>query len=258
MAEERDPQVSAAYRELGAEEPPRALDEAILSAARRQTRPWTKRYAVPLGLAAVLVLSVTVTLRMQHEQPGIETLQVEKEQVSAAPAQEPVLKLKPEVQLKAAEPPARQRQAKAEAQDAPKAFAEARREQAPPAPAPASAPMQAPVAATAPSAVGSAASRADRMDFGRSTESSVTGSNARQAEERTSRDAEAAARAPQVGPLRALAKSSAEAPEPELERIAQLRREGKHEEADKALAEFRKRFPDYPMTDAMRERVERR
>jgi hypothetical protein len=252
MAEERDPQVSAAYLELGAEEPPRALDEAILSAAHRQTRPWTQRYAVPLGLAAVLVLSVTVTLRMQHEQP------VEKEQVSAAPAQEPVLKLKPEVQLKAAEPPARQRQAKAEAQDAPKAFAEARREQAPPAPAPASAPMQAPVAATAPSAVGSAASRADRMDFGRSTESSVTGSNARQAEERTSRDAEAAARAPQVGPLRALAKSSAEAPEPELERIAQLRREGKHEEADKALAEFRKRFPDYPMTDAMRERVERR
>lgn len=253
MAEERDPQVSAAYRELGAEEPPRALDDAILAAARKQVKPWTQRYAVPLGLAAVLVLSVTVTLRMQHEQPGIESPQTAKEQLAAAPAQESALKLKPEVQLKAAAQPARQRQAKAEVQDAPKAFAEARREQAP-----AAAPAPAPMAAMAPSAAGSAASRADRMDFGRSTESSVTGSLARQAEERTSRDAEAAARAPQVGPLRALAKSSVEAPEPELERIAQLRREGRHDEADKALAEFRKRFPDYRMTDAMRERVERR
>jgi TolA-binding protein len=47
-------------------------------------------------------------------------------------------------------------------------------------------------------------------------------------------------------------------PEQELERIAALRRDGKHEEADKALAEFRKRYPDYKLSDALRERVERR
>ena len=76
MAEERDPQVAAAYRALGAEEPPRALDEAILAAARHarpgDRRPgpsWTRRWAVPLSLAAVLVLSITVTLRIQHEAP---------------------------------------------------------------------------------------------------------------------------------------------------------------------------------------------
>jgi len=106
-------------------------------------------------------------------------------------------------------------------------------------------------------------SRADSL---RSAESSVTGGAARQMEERTARDAEAAARAPQVGPVQALAKrgelgaakAALDVPERELERIAQLRREGRHEEADKALAEFRKRHPDYRIPDAMRERVERR
>src|SRR5258705_332435 len=80
MPDEQDPKVSAAYRELAAEEPPRALDEAILAAARhplagerKAARPWTQRYAVPLGLAAVLVLSVTVTFRMQYQRPRIES-----------------------------------------------------------------------------------------------------------------------------------------------------------------------------------------
>ena len=47
-------------------------------------------------------------------------------------------------------------------------------------------------------------------------------------------------------------------PEQELERIAELRRQHKHTEADKALAEFRKRLPDFKISEAMRERVERR
>ena len=36
-----------------------------------------------------------------------------------------------------------------------------------------------------------------------------------------------------------------EPPERWLERIVQLRKEGKHEEADKLLAEFKRRYPDY-------------
>jgi len=258
MAEELDPKVSSAYRELVAEEPPRALDEAILAAARRSpispARSWTQRYAVPLGLAAVLVLSVTVTLRMQYERPDIASpASAEKDSAAMAtapaPAPQEPLKLKPEQQIK---PPAPR--ARSAPQGEPKPFADMQREQV------AAAKPAAPAAAPAPaaSAAGNLASRADRMESGRGVESSVTGAGARQAEERTSRDAEAAARAPQVGPLRALAKASAEATEPELERIAQLRRDGRHEEADKALAEFRKRFPDYKMTEAVRERVERR
>jgi hypothetical protein len=55
---------------------------------------------------------------------------------------------------------------------------------------------------------------------------------------------------------RALAK--VQSPEAELERIAELRRRGQHEEADKALAEFRKRYSDYVIPPAMLEKVEKK
>src|SRR6478736_5120510 len=136
MAEEQDSKVSSAYRELGAEEPPRALDEAILAASRKAMRPWTQRYAVPLGLAAVLVLSVTVTLRMQFERPGIEspaTTQKEAVAMAPAPVREEPLKLKPEQQIKPAAP-----RAKSAPHGEPKPFADMPREQGaaqPPVPA---------------------------------------------------------------------------------------------------------------------------
>jgi hypothetical protein len=41
-----------------------------------------------------------------------------------------------------------------------------------------------------------------------------------------------------------------ESPERWLERIVQLRKEGRHEEADKALAEFRRQYPDYKVPEA--------
>jgi hypothetical protein len=261
------PRVTQAYRELGAPSPPDALDEAILAAARRPPRPWTQRWAVPLSLAAVVVLSVTVTLRMQYEQPGIEDAAQPAKQTapatSAPPAAEAQLKPKVEEQTKPdAVAPARERAAKTaraerpgEPPREPKPFADQRRDQAAAAPSPAARPAP---AAPAPAV----SSRADM----RSAESGTSGGAARQMEERTARDAEAAARAPQVGAVQALgkrselaaAKGALEAPEPELERIAQLRREGRHEEADKALAEFRKRHPDYRIPQATLERVERR
>lgn len=43
-----------------------------------------------------------------------------------------------------------------------------------------------------------------------------------------------------------------------LERIAELRRAGRHDEADKALAAFRQRHPGYRIPEAMLEKVERR
>lgn len=49
-----------------------------------------------------------------------------------------------------------------------------------------------------------------------------------------------------------------ETPEQWLERIARLRAEGRHEEADKALAEFRKRHPDFRISAEMLEKVERK
>ena len=52
-------------------------------------------------------------------------------------------------------------------------------------------------------------------------------------------------------------KVEVEAPGPWLERIAELRKQGKHEEADKALAEFRKQYPDYRISDETRAKVEK-
>jgi len=71
MAEpERDERVSAGYRALGSEEPPRALDDAILAAARRSPTRWR----IPLAVAAVLVLAVGVTLRMLPQRPEAESV----------------------------------------------------------------------------------------------------------------------------------------------------------------------------------------
>ena len=47
-------------------------------------------------------------------------------------------------------------------------------------------------------------------------------------------------------------------PARELERVAQLRAEGKHAEADRALEEFRRLHPDYRIPEAVWERVKPR
>ena len=57
--------------------------------------------------------------------------------------------------------------------------------------------------------------------------------------------------------LRAERGAVEEAPERILERIAELRRQGKQDEADKALAEFRRRYPDYRIAEEMLKKVER-
>ena len=203
--------VSQSYRELGTEEPPRALDEAILAAARRGRQRW---YA-PLATAAILVLAVAVTLNMQRERPGVES---------------PVTQAPPRAEQPAVKPAA------------------------PAAPAAASTPA---ARAPQPFAANQAArSASERADDARRAEAGVTGALERPMEERNSRDAHAAARAPQLGSFQA--QKEADTPERELERIAQLRAQSRHDEADRALAEFRKRYPDYRIADALRERVERR
>ena len=247
--------VSRRYREMGAEEPPRTLDDAILAAAKRSARPWTQRWAVPLSLAAVVVLSVMVTLRIQHEQPGIES-PVPQAVPPLAAVKEAAKEISNEVVKPVAPEEMKIPRRKSAEQPAPPAAA---------APAAASAPEPKPFVADQP--VASA-----RSDDSRGAAAGATGSLLRQTEERTSRDAEAAARAPQPASIQALAKRAeraeaqaapqaqkpADTPERELERIAELRRQGRHEEADRAFAEFRKRYPEFSISDEMRARVERR
>jgi hypothetical protein len=80
--------------------------------------------------------------------------------------------------------------------------------------------------------------------------------------ERTARD-EAPREAKPAEPVaqsgaRANALAKLDSPERELQRIVELRAQGKHEEADKALAEFRKRYPDYVIPPPMLDQVEKK
>jgi hypothetical protein len=89
---DREDEIRRRYRELAREEPPRALDDAILAAARREleTRPaplvaptGRRRWTVPVAAAAVIVLSAVLTLHVQREQPDAE---LAAPQVAQAPA----------------------------------------------------------------------------------------------------------------------------------------------------------------------------
>lgn len=218
MAEhERDERVSAAYRGLGREEPPAGLDAAILAAARRPRRRW----AVPVSIAAVVVLAVGVTLRVQLERPE------ESQPVAMAPR----------VLEAPATPPVAMSEAKKEAR-----AADARSgKPAPSTPAPQ-------VAAPAPAPDAAAVQRLRQAPAGASIAIGVRGTDAEvgvSAERSMARDD-------------LLIGSSPETPEQWLERIARLRAEGKDHAADESLAEFKRRYPDYEIPEKMRARIERR
>ena len=196
MADERDPKISKRYRELGAEAPPRHIDEAILAASRRAAEvhpaplvPPTgrRRWYFPLAAAAVIVLSVAVTWHMRVAEPDPYGY------VASAPAPQAPAEQKAEVQVAPA--------AKPFTPDPRLSRDQARRD------APA---RVEPKPQAAPPLAGS------RMEE------------------------------------RALGKvSEVEPPEKWLERIAELRKEGSHEEADKALEEFRKRYPDHKIPESV-------
>jgi len=214
-----DPKLSQRYRELPREEPPRALDDAILAASRRAVQ--RRRWYVPLAAAAVITFAVAVTLHVQHDRPGEEidavspAMQVQKAPQPEAP--------KAEAPRRA---PERLPQPFSSAERADSASAPAA------APAPA-APAEAPAAQSAGKEVGELAS-------------------APTAGARASRDERPRAQSQ-------MARATIEqTPEAQLERIARLRAAGRHEEADRALAEFRKRYPDYRLSDEMKAKVEKR
>src|SRR5438105_4904717 len=67
MADERDPQISQRYRELGREEPSPELDRAVLGAARRATR--RSRWYPSLAAAAVLIFAVAMVVQIERQPP---------------------------------------------------------------------------------------------------------------------------------------------------------------------------------------------
>ena len=175
MAERDDEQLGERYRALGREEPPAEIDASILAASRRAAQSRRRRWVLPLSIAAVIVLSVSVTLQLQHERADL-----------AGRIEAP---------------------------------AEAGKAAAPAAPAAADNVMRPPA---------------------------------------LERKMEESPAAPAAQPERRLRQSAEASPEQWLARIAELRRQGRDDEAERQLAEFRRRFPDYRIPQAMRDKVEPR
>jgi hypothetical protein len=229
MADERDPQVSKRYRELGAEEPPRALDERILAASRQGLRK--RSWYGPVAIAAVLTLAVAVTVQVEREKPDEFAAQ------APAPAQAP-----------------------------------ARKEEAPPpkpAPRPVKPPQEAPPSpATSgftpepPQATAPQASADSVRELAKTNEAEAAGKGARSRESAAVGGVQTEQRAMRRDAPAPSASASAPRihvdPERWLETIAELRRDGRHEDADKMLAEFRRQYPDYKLSDEMRAKVEKR
>ncbi len=268
------------YRELSREEPRAALDAAILAASRRAVaKPsWSRRWAAPVSIAAVLVLAFGVTLEMQREAPGIESAPPSRRQEPTpapsppAPEQanatvrdanvEPPKARIEAPQRKSAAAPAPLRVAPPESPGANAiAPALAKEERAPserPAPFPAaSAPatMNAPPmtrAAPAASAYAPAASAAGAL----ATPTEPAAPSAVQSAARTAPRLKTES-ADTIQPVQraAIAQSGLER---ELERIARLREEGRDADADRALEQFRRDHPDYRIADAMWQRVKPR
>lgn len=71
----RDNKVSSLYRELEPAEPPSALDQAIIAAARREISgnktniKRLSRWTLPLSAAAVLVIGVSTLMMIQEREP---------------------------------------------------------------------------------------------------------------------------------------------------------------------------------------------
>lgn len=188
---ERDPKVSARYRELAREEPPPHVDDAILAAARHSMRKKARRWYYPVAIAAVLLLAVAVTVQIERG-PRVD----EVAQAPVVPTETP------------SEAPARSEPQAQKFPTTPEVTA--RREAAP------LADLQ---KAPAPAAEPAASARAEaRIALG----------------------------------------AAAASPEQWLQGIADLRRQGRDDEAERQLEDFRKRYPDYRIAPEMLERLKKR
>ena len=228
MADERDPQVSQRYRELGAEEPSPELDRAILGAARRATS--RHRWYSSLAAAAVLVFAVALVVQIERQPPD----QVPMSAPSTSTQSQPSLdKVAPQEREAPAAKPALRRQAEQAPGFAPEP--PPRAEQAPAAPP---APAPEPNASVAAPAAGAAT----------------------EAEMKRADESRAAPQRPMAASRSAAANLQAdvrETPEQWLARIARMRALGRDDEADKELARFRERYPDYRIPGAMAKRLEK-
>jgi len=251
MADERE--ISQRYRELPREEPPHHVDQAILAAARRaaETRPaplvvptGRRRWYFPLAAAAVIVLAVAVTMHVEREQPDVEMAEAavavpeaKRESFTPDPKPAPSKERAP-----GASADSRELRAKRDAEP----LADLQKAQkAPSSPAP-------PPAASAPAPAQDAVSGA--------RESARADAGAKPAAPMREEVRARASRAPDAAPAAAgaLGAFAYASPEQWLQGIDDLKRQNRHDEAEKQLTEFRKQYPNYRIPEAILEKFEKR
>lgn len=261
MSDPQDNELSRIYREGAWPEPRRQLDEAILEASRRAARArrsasFVWRWGPRFALAATVVLTFSLLLRMSQEMPGEKIVPTPPAAARRAPQ---------------AAPPARP------AEEPKSPAEEAKPEQAPQsapvqqyAPVPAqAAPPPAPVAsALALKKEAPAATRADQIQ--RQADLQQRSREAAQPREQIQTEtAPTSAPTPAVPAPGASAASSGSvsnqliglrgssalverSPQTWLEDVRKLKAQGRSEDVQRELAEFRKRYPDYRLPDDLR------
>jgi hypothetical protein len=266
-----DAGLSRLYRAAAGDEPPAALDAAILKAARAAVtqktlpmpQPWWKRLRAPVTIAATVMLAVMLTLTVDRNPPQV--VQESTPQSTPQSARESVQKAMPSpLPAPASAVPADSGASRAD-------HVGAARERMPAAPAvivdraekkakatdsvPAAPQLVAPPAAME--------SRGEATTAATGKLENAEGRSGALPERARSADAALApapAPAPAMAPAGAAAamrESTAKrvAPRPEivwLEEIRSLRRQGREEEAARRLAEFRTAYPDYPLPEDLK------
>lgn len=282
-----DDKLMRRYRRLACDEPPPALDAAILAASRRAagSRPWSQRFAGPVSLAAVLVLALGITLNMQREQPDVEvalsspdypvpSAPPDPAASPATPAEPAADAFKPDALARKSAPvPAKKPAAESFLKKETLADAAPERKEklaavAPEPPRPEPRPFTAPPAAqapatsappafTTPATVAPPPSQAPALPARAAAQSREAPGEAEARSGMKSSALAASREKREAAADNVLAKVAAPLPDPaaELERIARLRADGKHAEADKAIEAFFRAHPEYRIPDPVWERV---
>lgn len=236
----RDNELSSIYREGSWPEPRQQLDDAILEASRRAARArrsaslvW--RFGPPFALAATVVLTFALLLRAYEEQPQTVPFPVPGKRPAphvVQPAPRPAEEPKPEAAAK-----------------------------------PASVPRSAPAPAAAASALalkkeapGAAPADQARRGFQQLQENRSARESAppreREPEARPEpappRESASPAAVPAPGAAVASGVAAERTPQAWLEDIRKLKAQGKNDDVQRELAEFKKRYPDYPLPDDLK------
>lgn len=275
---ERDPRIERLYREAAREEPPARLDAAILAAGRREVGAGPRslasrlrRWHVPVSIAAVVMVSVTLVILLREEEdkrngaPPVQAIPTPADWPAAPPARPTppeVAKETTRSRDSATESLRQKSRDDSEAAARSELAADSRPEPAPPV-ASGEGTLATPAGKPLPQPFLAAPSPADEKRAARSAADAATAGRMASAPDAPSEPqatrprAEARRAAPLTG---AMAKRSAEQdrppawqgfekerPEKWLARIEELRAQGRGPEAQEMLSEFKRRFPEHPL-----------